>query len=87
MTGETITGELMMLDRLEVGGVTLSQLHIVFADVPIFGVLKLDDRPAILLGMNAIRAFERVSIDFANKKFRVVLPQSGAIQQSILAAR
>ena len=87
VTGKTVVGELMMLDRLEVGGVTINQLNIVFADVPIFGVLKLEDRPAILLGMNAIRAFERVSIDFANKKFRVVLPQSGSNMQVVLAAR
>ena len=87
VTGETITGELMMLDKLEVGGVTIKDLNLVFADVPIFKVLKLDDRPSILLGMNAIRAFDRVSIDFANRKFRVVLPESGAVEQLMLASR
>jgi hypothetical protein len=31
----------------------------------------------MLLGMNAMRAFKKVSIDFARRKMRVVLPESG----------
>jgi len=33
----------------------------------------------LLLGMNAIRAFKKVSIDFANRKFRVVLPEHSSL--------
>jgi hypothetical protein len=32
----------------------------------------------MLLGMNAIRAFKKVSIDFANRKLRVVMPEHSA---------
>ncbi|MFL6735232.1 MAG: aspartyl protease family protein [Sphingomicrobium sp.] len=87
VTGHTINGELMSLERLDVGGVTIRNLNIVFAEAPIFKVLKLDERPALLLGMNAIRAFDRVSIDFANRKFRVVLPETGQSAQLMLASR
>ena len=87
VTGHLISGELVTLERLSVGDVNIENLNIVFADAPIFKVLKLDDRPALLLGMNAIRAFDRVSIDFANKKFRVVLPETGGITQARLASR
>lgn len=87
VTGHIIQGDLMTLEKLSVGGIVLEQMSIVFTDAPIFKVLKLDDRPAVLLGMNAIRAFERVSIDFANRKFRVVLPQKSAIVGTLLAAR
>lgn len=87
VTGHVITGELMTLDKLSVGGVLIEKMSIVFTDAPIFKVLKLDDRPAVLLGMNAIRAFDRVSIDFANRKFRVVLPQKSAIEGRQLASR
>jgi hypothetical protein len=74
VTGMTLPGQSFTLDRLEIGGVELSNLEIAFADVQTFGQLKLDKRPALLLGMNAIGAFERVSIDFANKKLRLKMP-------------
>ena len=36
--------------------------------------------------MNAIRAFKKVSIDFANKKFRVVLPESSGLDVRLASA-
>jgi predicted aspartyl protease len=87
VTGDTIVGEYMILKELEIGGVTLSKLAIVFADAHTFKQLGLDNKPALLLGMNAMRAFDRMSIDFANKKLRVVLPKSSRAQNIELAAR
>jgi predicted aspartyl protease len=87
VTGQIITGELMTLNMLDVGDVAMKNLNIVFAEAPIFKALKLDEKPAVILGMNAIRAFERVSIDFANRKFRVVLPQKSSIESVRLASR
>jgi hypothetical protein len=37
--------------------------------------------------MNALRAFKKVSIDFANKKLRVILPETGSLPQVLMAAR
>ena len=37
--------------------------------------------------MNAIRAFKKVSIDFAKKKFRVVLPESSQLEVRFASAR
>jgi predicted aspartyl protease len=79
VTGEKISGDYMFVRELEIGGVTIKDLAIVFADAHTFKKLKLDRRPALLLGMNAIRAFKKVSIDFAHGKFRVVLPESSAL--------
>ena len=76
VTGGMITGDYMFVRELSVGGVMIQNLAIVFADAHTFKKLDLDRRPALLLGMNAIRAFKKVSIDFANRKFRVVLPES-----------
>jgi predicted aspartyl protease len=76
VTGDVITGDYMFLRELEIGGVTLQNLAIVFAPVHTFRQLKLDDRPAVLLGMNAMRAFKKVSIDFANLTMRVIVPES-----------
>ena len=87
VTGQTIVGDYMFVRDLEIGGVTLHNLAIVFTDAHTFHALKLDRRPALLLGMNAIRAFKKVSIDFANQKFRVVLPETSALETRFADAR
>lgn len=86
VTGDKITGDYMFIRELDLGGVGLNNLAIVFTDAHTFKQLGLDKRPALLLGMNAIRAFKKVSIDFANKKFRVVLPESSAIDVRLASA-
>ena len=80
VTGERVSGEYLYVDTLEIGGLTLKKLAIVFADAQTFRSLKLDRKPAMLLGMNAMRAFKKMSIDFAAKKLRIVLPQESAIE-------
>jgi predicted aspartyl protease len=87
VTGEILQGEYTFVKRLEVGDVNLANLAVVFADAHTFGKLGLDKRPALLLGMNALRAFKKVSIDFANKKLRVILPETGSLEQVQMAAR
>lgn len=79
VTGQKITGHYMMVRELSIGGVGLTNLAVVFAEAHTFKQLGFNRRPALLLGMNAIRAFKKVSIDFANKKFRVVLPEHSAL--------
>jgi len=75
VTGEKIVGEYMFLKELEIGGITLRNLAIVFTDAHTFKQLRLDRQPALLLGMNAMRAFRKVSIDFGSRKLRVLLPE------------
>jgi predicted aspartyl protease len=75
VTGEIIAGDYMFVRKLQLGGITLENLAVVFVDAHTFKQLKLDKTPALLLGMNAFRAFKKVSIDFANRKFRVVVPE------------
>ena len=57
-----------------IGGLRLQNLSIAFADAPPFRRLGLDERPAMLLGMNELRAFRRVAIDFATRKVLFDLP-------------
>jgi len=83
VTGETLLGDVVFIRKLELGGVTLTNLAVVFAPAHTFKQLKLENRPAMLLGMNAIRAFKKVSIDFANRKLRVVLPEHSALDTQL----
>ena len=59
--------------RIRIGGVDIVDLPIAFADVHPFRQLELTDRPALLLGMDALQLFDRVSVDFANRRVRVLL--------------
>ena len=86
VTGHKLVGDLMYVRQLEIGGINLKDLAVVFADSHAFRKLDLEDRPSLLLGMNAMRAFKRVSIDFANKKLRVVLPEHSALETRIAQA-
>lgn len=86
VTGDLINGDYMYVRELKIGGMTLKNLAIVFADAHTFKQLKLDRKPALLLGMNAIRAFKKVSIDFASRKFRVVLPETSALDVRFASA-
>lgn len=86
VTGQKIIGDYMVVPAIKIGGIGLTNLAIVFTDAETFKQLRLHNRPAILLGMNAIRAFKRVSIDFANRKFRVVLPEHSELE-TLVASR
>jgi predicted aspartyl protease len=87
VTGAKVSGEYTFVRELSLGGVTLQNLAVVFADVHTFKQLGLSERPALLLGMNAMRAFKRVSIDFANRKFRVLLPEHSALDVDLASER
>jgi predicted aspartyl protease len=87
VTGDQLTGEYMIVRRLTIGGITLKDLPIVFADSHAFRRLGLDSKPALFLGMNALRGFDKVSIDFYRKKLKVVLPEEGALHMRAVALR
>jgi len=77
VTGETLSANYHIAHRVELGGVTLQELPVAFADVPPFARFGLTDRPALMLGMDALRAFRRVEIDFPDRKLRLLLPRGG----------
>lgn len=82
VTGAALRGELAIVDELQIGGAALHNLVVVFADAHTFRQLRLDRAPALLLGMNGLRAFDRVSIDFASRKLRLMLPRAGGEPQA-----
>ncbi len=70
---------------MRLGGFTMTNVGVVFADVHPFKRFNLLKRPAMLLGMDTLRAFQRVSVDFAEKKVRFLLPDQSSVDQSRLA--
>ena len=86
VTGEKLSANVANLKQLELGGLRIDDLAVAFTDAHIFKQLDLKNTPALLLGMNAMRAFDRISIDFESKKVRFVLPGTSMRQSIRLAA-
>lgn len=74
VTGGQTLADYSSAKNIRIGTVTLKNMPIAFADPQIFHRLGLDGRPALLLGMDALRLFDRVSIDFANRNVRFLMP-------------
>ena len=75
-TGQTATGEFAPLPSLRLGGMAVSNVMGIFADLHIFDLWKLNDRPAILIGIDVLRHFHDVTLDFGRKQvvFTPALP-------------
>lgn len=76
VTGGATPADYTKIKELTLGGVTLTDMPIAFAEVHPFRKLKLDRKPALLLGMDSLRAFKRVSVDFATRKVRFLPPDT-----------
>lgn len=70
VTGASVTANLVILPDFEVGGITLSNVPVAFADVAPFALFGLSDQPALLLGTDVLETFRRVSLDFRRRKVR-----------------
>ncbi len=74
VTGTKLEAELALVDDIRIGGFTINSVAVAFANAHPFKRFGLIDRPAMLLGMDTLRAFRRVSVDFAQRKVRFLLP-------------
>jgi len=70
ITGGEISGKLAMVKKIRLAGLTFTDCPLVVADFLVFGVWGLRQRPALLIGMNLLRQFARVSIDYGLKELR-----------------
>jgi predicted aspartyl protease len=87
VTGQKLIGEVFRMKQVRIGEVEMRDLVILFADAAIFRTLGMEDKPTVLLGMNAMRSFNKISIDFARKQLRMVVPQHSSIDDTRMAAR
>ncbi len=73
-----ILATVALADRIKIGGATIENLPISFADAYAFKVLGLHSRPALLLGMDVIGLFEKVTIDFDKRQVQFGIPGGAA---------
>lgn len=73
--GGTVDTDYAYVSDIRVGDIRFGDMPVAFADVVPFERFGLDDRPAMLLGMNSLKYFRQVRIDFANREVRFLLPR------------
>jgi predicted aspartyl protease len=74
VTGERAIAAYTMVPQIRVGDVVFGAMPVAFADVMPFERFGLTNRPALLLGMDSLRSFRRVDIDFPNRQVRFLMP-------------
>jgi len=73
--GRTVPADYGIAKDLKIGRAQFGNIPIAFSDIEPFKALKLQNRPSLFLGMNALRNFDRMAIDFANRKIYFKLPK------------
>jgi predicted aspartyl protease len=79
VTGEEVAAQVAVIEDVQLGSLTLANTPIAFADVLPFRTLGLARRPALLLGMNTMQAFDKVAVDFSSRSVRFLIPGGAAL--------
>ncbi|WP_298463742.1 aspartyl protease family protein [uncultured Erythrobacter sp.] len=78
VNGVTMTGDLSYVRSLEIEGLKLTNVPLTFADAPAFEALGLKDEPVLSLGMQHLKMFDRVAIDFSRQRVLFDVPRDVA---------
>jgi predicted aspartyl protease len=70
VSGNRAAADLVVTPEMKIGGIVLQNVPIAFSDVHPFRQFGLQDKPAMLLGMDLLRSFARVSLDFEQRRIR-----------------
>jgi predicted aspartyl protease len=68
VTGGTIVGRAIDIEEIRLGGLRWGDAPLVVARLEVFDVWGLSREPALLFGMDCLRRFARVSIDYGRKE-------------------
>lgn len=74
VNGTQFVGQMEIAKRLRIGSLQLENVQLAFVQSPAFASLGLDNRPALILGMDTLRGLKRVAIDFSKRRVLFDLP-------------
>lgn len=74
-TGGLFAAEVVAANDVEVGGIGFRDMAVAIGDAAPFARFGLSDTPALLMGMDVLRLFRVVRIDYANREIRFSLPR------------
>ena len=75
--GHNTPADYTIVSRLRIGGVSMGNAAIAFADAHPFKLFGLTKKPSMLMGVESLRSFRRVSVDFSTRKVKFLLPEDG----------
>jgi predicted aspartyl protease len=67
-TGQTAEGELGDMPLLRIGGLDIIGLTTVFADLHVFDIWQLQDRPTLMLGMDVLSRFNALELNYGTRQ-------------------
>jgi len=79
VTGGAITGSAAPIQKIQLRELEITDCTLVIADFQVFNVWGLREHPAVLIGMNFLRRFSKVSIDYGLKELRFDLAHLGLV--------
>ena len=63
-TGQLVRGEVAEVPRLRIGKINFTDFPLAFADLHTFSLWDVQDRPALMMGMDLLSLFGQVVVDF-----------------------
>ncbi len=76
-SGEMQLGEFRVVPTITMGDLRITNIPMAFADIHIFDYWSLNNQPAALLGIDVLRLFARVELDFGADRVLFRLGQGG----------
>lgn len=82
ITGEHLDADYTRVDNLRIGGVAIRGMPVAFADTYFFQRMRMTRRPALLLGMDSLHMFRRVTVDFRHRRAHFLLPDGVPVEET-----
>lgn len=79
VTGETLGVEFGRARDFRIGRARFASLSVAFADAPPFERFGLANKPTLLLGMDVLRKFDQVAIDFPKRQIYFLAPRNARL--------
>jgi predicted aspartyl protease len=76
VTLDVQSGENVAAPQIEMGGLTINGVHIVFGDMYLFQHYHLTDKPVLLLGMDLLGSFDTLIVDYRMKELQIRLTRA-----------
>lgn len=76
VTGGTSTGRVINVKTILFGNLEFTGCELAVADLDVFKIWDLTDKPALLIGLNFLKQFSMVSVDYGRHEYRLLLAAS-----------
>ncbi len=79
-TGQTAMARMGRAGTFTLGPVRFTSIEMMFSNLHVFDVWELQDRPALLVGVDLLQLFQTVELDFGSSQLRVRRADAGRLQ-------